>query len=70
MHRKNNKPKSWFSEKNNKIAKPLARRINKESKTHITNTRNTRGYFATDYTALNCNKAKLKTLGMQMPQFR
>ena len=52
MHRKNNKPKSWFSEKNNKIAKPLARRINKESKTHITNTRNTRGYFATDYTAL------------------
>ena len=34
------------------MAKSLARRIKKESKTHITNVRNKRGYFTTDYTAL------------------
>ena len=51
MHRKNNKAKSWFLEKKNKIAKPLARRINNESKTCIT-IRNKREYFTTDYTAL------------------
>ena len=44
-----NKTKSWFSEKINKIDKPLARLIKKKGeRTQINNTRNEKGEITTD----------------------
>ena len=49
MRAKINKTKSWFSEKINKIDKPLARLINKKrEKTQINRIRNEKGEVTTD----------------------
>ena len=49
MIAKINKTKSWFSEKINKIDKPLARRIKKKrEKTPINRIRNEKGEVTTD----------------------
>ena len=49
MITKNNKTKSWFFEKINKIDKPIARFIrNKREKTQINRNRNEKGEITTD----------------------
>ena len=50
---KNNKTKSWFFEKVNKIDKPLARLIKKKrEKNQINKIRNEKGDFTTDNTEI------------------